>query len=51
MSTDEWTAFGVQEFPDMDAVETHLRDPWELDWFRYIETRSPLVIRWEEEES
>lgn len=51
VSTDEWTAFGVQEFPNIEAVEQHLRDLWELDWFRYIDSKSMLGIRWDEEES
>lgn len=41
-SSDEWQGFGVEEYPDIEAVRTHTRLLHELNWFRYLEGRSIL---------
>ncbi|HRW10472.1 MAG TPA: hypothetical protein P5121_35450 [Caldilineaceae bacterium] len=41
-STEEWLGFGVGEYPDIEAVQTHTRLLHELNWFRYLESRSIL---------
>ena len=33
-SSEEWLAFGVQEFPNIEAVQKHAQDLTDLDWYR-----------------
>ena len=48
-STDEWAFAGVEEFPNMEAVQKYMSALSELDWFRYAEGRSVLGTRLESE--
>lgn len=41
-SSEEWQGFGVEEFPDIEAVRPHTRLLHELNWFRYLDGRSVL---------
>ena len=41
-ATESWHIFGVEEYPNMDAVREHHRLLEELGWFRYIESESML---------
>jgi hypothetical protein len=41
-SNERWPFFGVEEFPDMEAVERHAQLLTELNWARYIESRTTL---------
>jgi hypothetical protein len=41
-SNAEWTFFGVEEFPDAEAVQRHEDLLLQLNWGRYIEARSTL---------
>jgi len=45
-STEEWLLFGVEEFPDIEAVQKHTELLFELNQFRYIESMSMLGIEW-----
>ena len=40
---EKWTAFGIEEFPDIDAVMAHSEALDKLQWFRYIKSRSSLA--------
>jgi hypothetical protein len=41
-SNERWPFFGVEEFPDLDAVQRHEQILTDLDWARYIESRTTL---------
>ena len=45
-SSEQWLFFGVEEFPDIEAVQKHAEDLMEVDWFRYIESVSVLGTKW-----
>jgi len=45
-STEEWTHFGVEEFPDIEAVQKHTQLLHELNWPRYVESVSMLGTKW-----
>ena len=48
-STDEWAFAGVEEFPNMEAVQKYMAALNELDWFRYVEGRNVLGTKLESE--
>jgi hypothetical protein len=37
-----WPFFGVEEFPDLDAVQRNEQILTDLNWARYIESRTTL---------
>jgi len=41
-SNERWPFFGVEEFPDLEAVQRHEQLLADLNWARYIESRSTL---------
>ncbi len=41
-SSEEYTFFGVEEYPDIEAVQKHSENCWNLNWFRYAESMSTL---------
>jgi hypothetical protein len=41
-SNERWAFFGVEEFPDLEAVQRHEQILTDLNWARYIESRSTL---------
>ena len=41
-SNERWPFFGVEEFPDVEAVQRHAEALNGLSWPRYIESRSTL---------
>ena len=43
----EWGGFGLQEFPNIEALQEHMVDLEELQWFRYFEVRSILGTHWQ----
>ena len=45
-SSEQWVMFGVEEFPDIEAVQKHTEDLWELEWFRYMDSTSMLGTEW-----
>jgi len=38
-STEDWLLFGVEEYPDVDAVQESTRALREMGWFKYFESR------------
>ena len=46
-SSEQWLTFGIEEFPDIETVQKHTEDLWELNWFRYLEGTSMLGTKWE----
>lgn len=41
-SSEQYVIFGVEEYPDIEAVQKHTQNLWNLNWFRYIESTSTL---------
>jgi hypothetical protein len=41
-SNERWPYFGVEEFPDLGAVERHTQILTDLNWGRFIDSRSTL---------
>ena len=41
-SSEQFEAFGVEVFPDAEAIQKHTEDLLALNWFRYIESTSVL---------
>lgn len=47
-SNEEALFFGVQEFPDAEAVQQHMKLLNELDWFHYVDSKSLLGTAWQQ---
>jgi hemerythrin superfamily protein len=45
-STERWLAFGIEEYPDIEAVQKFTDMLLERDHFRYIESVSMLGTKW-----
>ena len=41
-SNERWPFFGVEEFPDMEAVQRHTQLLSEFNWARYMDSRTTL---------
>lgn len=41
-SNERWQAFGVEQFPDIEAVQRHEQILMDLAWARYFESQSTL---------
>ena len=41
-SNERWPVFGLEEFPDMAAVERHTQILIHLNWARYMDSRTTL---------
>ena len=46
-SAEQWRAFGLDEFPDIEAVQKFTELLLEQEHFRYIESASMLGTKWE----
>jgi hypothetical protein len=45
-ANEQWQYFGVEEFPDIEAVQKHTQLLHELSWPRYVESVSMLGTKW-----
>jgi hypothetical protein len=45
-SNERWTAYGVHEYPDMDAVLKHNAGMQAIELFHYLESETMLGTRW-----
>ena len=41
-SNERWPVFGVEEYPDLEAVQRHEQLLTDLSWARYIDSRTTL---------
>jgi hypothetical protein len=41
-SNERWPYFGVEEFPDLGAVERHTQSLMDLNWARFMDSRTTL---------
>ena len=46
-STDEWVWAGVEEFPNIEAVQKYMATLQEPNWGRYADATSLLGTKWE----
>src|SRR4051812_21616464 len=46
-SSEEWLVFGVEEFPNIEAVQLHSKLLGEMNWYRYLESKTLLGTAWE----
>jgi hypothetical protein len=46
-SSDHWLAAGVEEFPNIEAVQKYMAALMELNWFRYCESTNVLGTKME----
>lgn len=44
-SNEEWAVFGVEEFPDVEAVQEYAEFMIGLGWLRYFESKTYLATR------
>lgn len=45
-SSDQWTGFGVEMFPSIEAVQQYMKALNDLNWLRYGESISVLGTEW-----
>jgi hypothetical protein len=45
--SDQWSFGGVEEFPNLEAVQQYTTALKELNWFRYCESTNVLGTKWE----
>ena len=46
-ASDQWSLFGIEEFPDIDAVVKHKKLLDEANWFCFCESESQIGTSWE----
>ncbi len=46
-SSEQWQFFGIEEFPDIEAVQAYSELLNGLEWYRYADTVSMLGTQWE----
>ena len=47
-ASEQWIGWGVEVFPDIEAVQKYARLEEELNWFRYMESMAVLGTEWKE---
>jgi hypothetical protein len=45
--SEQWPYFGVEEFPDIEAVQRHTQLLEELNWYRYADSITLLGTKYE----
>jgi hypothetical protein len=46
-ASEQWPFWGVEQFPDIEAVQKHAELLNELNWLRYLETMTVLGTEWQ----
>ena len=41
-SSEEWLGWGVEKYPDIEAVQKHAENLFNMNWFKYIESKTYL---------
>jgi hypothetical protein len=47
-SSGQWQFFGLEEFPDAEAVHRYMAKQYEVGFRQHVETKLVLGTRWEE---
>ena len=48
-SSEEWLFFGVEEYPDIEAEQKHVKDLNDMNFFRYLDSK--VILGTEVEQS
>jgi hypothetical protein len=43
-SSEEWLAWGVEKYPDIEAVQQHANNLFGMNWFEYVESKTYLGV-------
>lgn len=46
-ASEQWPAFGIEVFPDIEAEQKHCAALNEFDWYRYLEAVTVLGTEWQ----
>ena len=46
-SSDQWSFGGIEEFPNIEAVQKYMAALKEVNWFRYCEATNVLGTKWQ----
>lgn len=41
-ASEEWLGWGVEKYPDLDALQNHTMNLFNLNWFEYIDSKTYL---------
>lgn len=41
-SSEEWLSWGVEKYPNIEAVQKHANNLFNANWFEYIESKTSL---------
>jgi hypothetical protein len=41
-ATEEWLGWGVEKYPDLEALQKHIMKLFSLNWFEYIDSKTYL---------
>lgn len=41
-SSEEWLGWGVEKYPDLEAVQKHAENLYKLNWFEYVDSQMVL---------
>jgi hypothetical protein len=41
-SSEEWLGWGVEKYPDIEAVQKHSENLFNMKWFKYVESKTYL---------
>jgi hypothetical protein len=45
-SSEEWLFWGVEKYPDIEAVQKHTDNLFNINWFEYVESKTYLGVEW-----
>ena len=46
-ASEQWPFWGVEQFPDIEALQKHTELLAEINWLRYLESRTILGTEWQ----
>jgi len=41
-ASEEWFAWGVEKYPDIEAVQKHAENLFRMNWYQYIDSKTYL---------
>jgi hypothetical protein len=41
-ASEEWLGWGVEKYPDIEALQKHANNQFGLNWFEYIDSKTTL---------
>lgn len=43
-ASEEWLAWGVEKYPNVEALQQHTLNLFNINWFEYIESKTSLGV-------